>query len=43
MRLEDPTGALEIRRRIDSARLERVAIAHTVWGELFNRPVCDLV
>jgi len=41
--LEDPTGALEIRRRIDSARLDRIAIAYTVWGDLFNRPVCGFI
>ena len=23
--------------------LELFAIAHTVWGDLFNRPVCGLV
>jgi len=24
-------------------RLWRFAIAHTVWGDLFNRPVCGVV
>jgi hypothetical protein len=23
--------------------LERIAIAFTVWGDLFNRPVCGFV